>query len=209
MINLHNCDCMKFMKDVPDNYYELAIVDPPYGIKDKVISGGETKKRVKVQKGLEKFDVVPDDGYFKELFRISENQIIWGGNYFVKHLWHSRGWIFWDKQIPFGMSFAQGELAFTSFNRNLKVCVNRVGKKVFHPTEKPVALYEWLLKNYAEPKSSIHHGDKILDTHGGSMSIAIACHNMGFDLDLCELDEDYFNAGKARLEKHQQQLTLF
>jgi len=204
MINMYNTDCMEFMADKPDNYYDLAIVDPPYGIMDKIISGGNADCRIKLQKGLEKFnDVVPKKEYFYQLRRISKNQIIWGGNYFVKHLYHSRGWIVWDKTIPDGMNFAKAELAFTSFNRNLEMFRPKKTKKTFHPTEKPVELYRWLLKNYAKK------GDKILDTHGGSGSICIACHDMGFDIDWMELDKDYFNSAKKRYEKHIEQIRMF
>jgi site-specific DNA-methyltransferase (adenine-specific) len=204
MITITNEDNMKLMARYPNNHFDLAIVDPPYGIMDKIISGGETNRKIKIHKGLEKFnDVVPNEKYFLELQRVSKNQIIWGGNYFVEHLSHSRGWIVWDKKIAEGMSFAMCELAFTSFNKNAKIFRKVTGVKVFHPTEKPVSLYEWLLMNYAK------EGDQILDTHGGSMSIALACHNLNFDLTLCELDTEYYEAGLKRLKQHQKQIRLF
>ena len=195
---------MKLMARYEDNHFDLAIVDPPYGIMDKIISGGETNRKIKIHKGLEKFnDVLPDKKYFIELQRVSKNQIIWGGNYFVEHLSHSRGWIVWDKKIAEGMSFAMCELAFTSFNKNAKIFRKVTGTKVFHPTEKPIKLYEWLLINYAK------EGDKILDTHLGSGSIAIACHNLGFDLTACELDKEYFDAAIKRIKQHKEQLRLW
>ena len=210
---------MEFMADKPDNFYDLAIVDPPYGIADKVIKGGEAnrKKELKLSKNLDVWDNIPSDEYFIELFRISKNSIIWGGNYFVKNIFHSRGWIVWDKIIGQGMNFAKAELAFTSFNKNMEIIkMDNYGKpkrgltdknaepsdKKIHPTQKPVDLYKYCL-SYAEPN------DKILDTHGGSMSIAIACSDMGFDLDLCELDKDYFEAGKKRYQKHISQIRMF
>jgi len=205
---------MEFMKDVPDDYYELAIVDVPYGIK-------ENSNRTRKSKNSATTNTIYNDSlwacskpvkeYFEELKRVSKNQIIWGGNYFTDNLEVSRSWVVWDKHTKHSM-FADAELAWTSFKRSVKIfdfawCGMLQGdmknkQKRIHPTEKPIALYKWLLQNYAK------EGDKILDTHGGSMSIAIACHDMSFDLDLCELDKDYFEAGKKRLEKHQTQSTL-
>lgn len=210
MINLHNIDCMEFMKDIPDKYYDLAIVDPPYGSTCK-LSGGKSKKDGYAEywnKITDKgnWNISPDGFYFSELFRISKNQIIWGANHYPQFLKPSSGWIFWDKgQKDF--SFSDGELAYTSFGIKLKSKIihrSELHKENrFHPTQKPVQLYKWLLTNYAK------EGDKIIDTHGGSMSIAIACHDLGFDLDICELDVDYFEAGKKRLENHQKQIKLF
>ena len=203
-IKVYNKDCMELLAETPDKFYELAIVDPPYGIVDKIISGGESNRVIKIHKGLQHFkDIVPDDNYFKELFRVSKNQIIWGGNYFTKNLPHSRGWIVWDKKIAEGMSFAMCELAFSSFNKNAKIFSSVVGKKDSHPTQKPVKLYEWLLMNYAK------EGDKILDTHFGSGSIAIACHNLGFDLTACELDAEYYQAAHKRFQQVTSQTKLF
>lgn len=216
-INLHLGDCMEAMAKMPDKAYDLAIVDPPYGIGE---SGGKNKKRTggrwkardyKDFAGLDKS--IPDKEYFKELFRVSKNQIIWGANYMVEHLPSSMGWIFWDKDTG-AQDFSDGELAFTSFKRALKQfnytwCGFRQGKTNqriedrIHPTQKPVALYKWLLHNYAK------EGDKILDTHGGSMSIAIACHDMNFDLDLWELDPEYYQKGVERFNQHKAQLRMF
>jgi site-specific DNA-methyltransferase (adenine-specific) len=148
----------------------------------------------------------PPSRYFDELFRVSKNQIIWGANYFTKYLPASMGWVYWDKGQKLSMS--DGELAFTSFERALRsVCINRafISKNggAIHPTQKPVKLYKWLLKNYAK------EGDKILDTHGGSGSICIACHDMGFELDWIEKDEDYYKDAVNRFKIHAAQLTAF
>jgi site-specific DNA-methyltransferase (adenine-specific) len=205
MINLNLGDCMEAMANMPDNAYDLAIVDPPYGI-------GMHKQRV-YDDGKEWDNTIPNDAYFKELERVSKNQIIWGGNYFP-YLWNNgcKGFVIWDKHQPNGLTFAMVELAYTSFNIPAKMFFTKpagergfytVDCKRIHPTQKPVKLYEWLLQNYAK------EGDKILDTHGGSMSIAIACHNLGFDLDLWELDEDYYKAGVKRYNNHILQQRLF
>ena len=206
MIELHNIDCMEYLATCEDNAFELAIVDPPYGININMNMGRKKGERKKHQEKL--WDkAIPEDNYFIELQRVSKNQIVWGGNYFPLPL--TKAWIFWDKQVPDGVSFADGELAWTSFNRTLvkaKLTYTGfqgmdVGGKI-HPTQKPVKLYEWLLMNYAK------EGDRILDTHLGSGSIAIACHNLGFDLVGCELDTDYFNAAQKRLKLHQSQLRI-
>lgn len=197
-INLYQVDCMKFMAAVPDKYYELAIVDPPYGIGAENHAGNADNGWTQWEK--KDWDKkMPSQEYFTELFRVSKNQIVWGGNYMTIFLPPSMGWIIWDKgQRDF--SLADGELAWTSFDRATRLFTYARAKALkedkIHPTQKPIALYKWLLTNYAKK------GDKILDTHGGSMSIAIACYDLGFDLDLCELDKDYFEAGKARLEAH-------
>ncbi len=201
MIELLNMDCMDYLRECDDNAFQLAIVDPPYGIKnkctlDRVLKYGQTKTVN---------DVGVNKKYFSELKRVSENQIIWGGNYF--ELPYCRGFIFWYKHQPV-KTYADGEYAWTSFDRNAQ-CFDHpyfgainADKVRIHPTQKPVKLYEWLLTNYAK------EGDRILDTHGGSMSSAIACHNLNHDMTIIELDEDYFRAGKERLEAHQQQLRF-
>lgn len=206
MIELHNIDCMEYLATCEDNAFELAIVDPPYGIDINMNMGRKKGERKKHEDKL--WDkAIPDQNYFIELQRVSQNQIVWGGNYFPLPL--TKAWIFWDKQVPDGVSFADGELAWTSFDRTLvkaKLVYSGsrgmdAGGKI-HPTQKPVKLYEWLLMNYAK------EGDRILDTHLGSGSIAIACHNLGFDLVGCELDTDYFEAAKKRLQQHQSQLRI-
>jgi site-specific DNA-methyltransferase (adenine-specific) len=219
-INLYHADCMEFMRGVPDKHYDLAIVDPPYGINHSTIAGKQSgtqygnaaaAKRHYTTKDWDKQP--PSEEYFKELFRVSKNQIVWGANHFISRMpYDASCWIVWDKDNG-DNNFADCELAWTSFDKAVRkfkwtwngmIQQNMKDKEQrFHPTQKPVALYKWLLKNYAK------EGDKILDTHGGSMSIAIACHDMGFDLDLCELDADYYAAGAKRFEQHKAQLTIF
>ena len=205
MIDLRHLDCMEYLATCEDNAFELAIVDPPYGI---IQSGGKKggtnpklKNRAYTNGSIDKWDQKPKKKYFTELFRVSKNQIIWGGNYF--QLPPTRCVIFWDKQQPWE-SYSKGELAWTSFSNpaNLFRFDNRYKGKI-HPTQKPVKLYEWLLMNYAKD------GDRILDTHLGSGSIAIACHNLGYDLVGCELDEDYYKGACERLNKHKRQLRMF
>ena len=203
-IRMYNCDCMELMQS--GKMWGLAIVDPPYGIgaSEMVMGKGKTKK----YKQGKRWDYnAPDKLYFKVLKETSENQIIWGGNYF--NLPINRGWIFWDKGLNGKSSFSDGELAWTSFDSVLRKANIRydgflgADEQRIHPTQKPVKLYKWLLTNYAKP------GDTILDTHGGSLSIAIACWDLGFDLDICELDKDYFDAAVKRFENHISQQTLF
>lgn len=199
MIDLRNCDCMEYLATCKDNAYELAIVDPPYGI--HINSSG----RLGHYGGKKNWDTeIPTHEYFQHLFRVSRNQIVWGGNYFA--LPPTRSFIIWDKQQPQNVSFASCEYAWTSFDRSAKTHYQRpqnADVERIHPTQKPVKLYEWLLMNYAK------EGDRILDTHLGSGSIALACHNLGFDLVGCELDEDYYNAACKRLEQHQAQQRMF
>jgi len=196
-IEMLNCDCMEYMAGLPDKAFELAIVDPPYGIG---ISGNPVRQSHKTKTWDSK---TPDEKYFAELFRVSKNQIIWGGNYF--HLPESQGFIIWDKIQPQDFSLAMCEFAWSSIQEPAKIFRQSVlleqGK--IHPTQKPVALYKWLLSRYAKP------GDRILDTHGGSGSIAIACHDLGYDLTWMELDADYYAAACARYQTHAQQATLF
>jgi site-specific DNA-methyltransferase (adenine-specific) len=209
MIEMLHADCMEYMRGLPDKAFELAIVDPPYGIR----AGSESFKNrdTKTEKPYYRkndWDIFPADSkYFKELQRVSKNQIVWGGNYFPC-LWINgcRGFIFWDKTIH-GNSYADGEMAWTSFNtvaryyRENIAQTNSEGR--IHPTQKSIELYKWLLSRYAKP------GDRILDTHGGSGSIAIACHDLGFDLTWMELDADYYAAACARYQSHAQQAQLF
>ena len=200
---MYNCDCMELMQS--GKTWDLAIVNPPYGININMNMGRRKGKRCdhKVKKWD---DSTPDNEYFDALLYCSENRIIWGGNYFPLPL--TKSWIFWDKLVPDGVSFSDGELAWTSFDKTLvKATIPYSGfngsEGKIHPTQKPVKLYKWLLTNYAQPKQTI------LDTHGGSMSIAIACWDLGFDLDICELDTDYFNQAVKRFENHIAQTTLF
>ena len=200
MITATNEDCMDLLKRTPDDYYELSIVDPPYGI--DINSSGRLGHYG--GKGKKWDNEIPNELYFNELKRVSKEQVIWGGNYF--ELPPTRCFLIWDKKQPEGVSFASCELAWTSFNQSAKTFYQRpqnADNVRIHPTQKPVKLYEWILMNYAK------EGDKILDTHRGSASLDIACHNLGFDLVTCELDKDYFNDGNKRLKQHQQQLTIF
>ena len=208
---LHNIDCMAYMATLPDKAFDLAIVDPPYGI-NILHSGGlgtncDNKKHNRKYHERKNWDKEkPNKKYFEELMRVSKNQIIWGANYFVQHLTSSMGWVFWDKGQDLSMS--DGELAYTSFNKALRrIIINRgqlmVEGGTIHPTQKPIKLYEWLLTNYAEK------GQKILDTHLGSGSIAVACNNLGFNLVGCELDQDYYKAACDRVNKATAQERMF
>lgn len=198
---IHNMDCMELLKATPDKFYDLAIVDPPYGIGDK-FKGGKTGKMNFNEVVNKAWDVVPEQEYFNELARVSKNQIIWGGNYF--DLPPTRCFITWDKVISEDFSLAMAELAWTSFDKLAKIFRLQVPKDgKIHPTQKPVKLYEWLLTNYAKT------GDKILDTHLGSGSHAIACNNLGFELTACELDRDYYEASIKRIQQANAQERLF
>jgi site-specific DNA-methyltransferase (adenine-specific) len=209
-INLHLGDSLEAMRQMPDNHYTLAIVDPPYGINRSsqtltICKNPKHNRKFFKDKGWDK--TIPTKEYFDQLMRVSQNQIIWGGNYFVKHLTGSMGWIVWDK-AQYGLSMSDCELAFSSFQRATRVWkMNRFILQheggTIHPTQKPIALYEWLLDNYAKP------GDTILDTHLGSGSIAIACHNCNYDLDAWEIDPEYHANAVARLQQHTAQLRLF
>lgn len=200
---LYNMDCMEGMKQFPDKYFELAIVDPPYGLdRYKKNDGGNSKKiRCFGDKGKNWNNEKPDAEYYQELFRASQKQIIWGANNF--DLPTSEYFIIWDKQqmMP---SFARCEMAWTNCKVPAKIfaCRSQDSDRI-HPTQKPVKLYEWILKNYANP------GDKILDTHVGSASSLIACHNMGFEYIGFEIDEDYHKMATERLEAVKAQTRLF
>lgn len=206
-INVYNQDCLPALKAMQDNQFDLAIVDPPYGINRSKNFGAKEFNWTQHKRSEWDNDIPPKE-YFNELFRVSKNQIIWGGNYFVEYLKPSMGSIFWDKGQR-NFSTSDGELAYSSFQRKLKVIDLSRGKaladnggKTIHPTQKAVYLYRWILQNYANP------GDKILDTHLGSGSIAIACHDLGFDLTAYELDQDYFLAAQKRIKQHQAQQTI-
>ena len=203
-IKMYNEDCLEAMKLIPDNAYDLAIVDPPYGLGNKLVDGNASRNsKIRYNRDSIKWDIVPNQEYFNELFRVSKNQIIWGGNYF--NLPPTRCNLIWDKmQIFTGADF---ELAWTSFDKASRAFrmsrIEAYSNGKIHPTQKPIKLYEWILDNYA------NEGDKILDTHLGSGSIAIACHNRGFDLTAYEIDRDYFEATSKRIQDHIAQLTLF
>jgi len=204
-MKITNEDNMELMARYPDKYFDLAIVDPPYGI-------GAENHAGKKENGWKQWDIknwdnkIPNKKYFEELKRVSKNQIVWGGNYMTEYLKPSMGWIIWDKgQRDF--SLADGEMAWTSFNKAMRIWEYARAKTIsdnkIHPTQKPVALYKWLLDKYAKPN------DKILDTHLGSGSIAIACHDYGFDLTACELDKEYFDKAMQRINNHTAQTKLF
>lgn len=215
---LYNCDCMELMKTFSDKQFDLAIVDPPYGIgwdgeKKEMASNNSKKWKNAKAKGYEKKEwdnEIPSSEYWFELKRVSKYQIIWGGNYFTDFLSPSGGWIVWEKGVPDDMTLSQAELAWTNKLNSVRLIkllwagfrkceeTNR-----FHPTQKPVKLYQWLLENYAEK------GQLILDTHLGSGSIAVACNDMGFNLTACELDSDYFEAACQRIKREAQQQRLF
>ena len=210
-INLYQGDCMDLMKQYPDKYFELAIVDPPYGIGANKMTLGNGK--TKIYRGASDWDKLPPPNeYFTELQRVSKNQIIWGANHFISRMpIDSSCWVVWDKGTGDNY-FADCELAWTSFScpvrKYFKSWVGSNAKEKFektriHPTQKPVQLYKWLLQKYAK------EGDKILDTHFGSLSIGIACHDLHFELTASELDKEYYELGKNRLMWHQKQLNLF
>lgn len=218
-LELFNEDCMKVMARYPDNYFDLAIVDPPYGIDAANVLTGPQRKSgngAALKTGFDKKDwdkAVPDSNYFNQLFRVSKNQIVWGANYMVEYLPNSMGWVVWDKDNG-TTNFADCELAFTSFDRALRkfkftwngMLQGNMRKKQdrIHPTQKPIQLYEWLLTNYSDPNH------KILDTHLGSGSHAIAAHYFGIQEFVgCELDEDYFKAAEDRIERETAQIDMF
>jgi site-specific DNA-methyltransferase (adenine-specific) len=211
-ITLYNMDCMELLKNTEDNYYDLAIVDPPYMDNFNTDNWVATNAKQKDYKNRQQTltNNKPNKEYFNQLIRVSKNQIIWGGNYFLLPV--SRGWVFWLKNQSDNY-FSDGELAWTSFDRILK-CFNfmwsgmlqgdmKNKESKIHPTQKPVKLYEWILQNYAK------EGDKILDTHLGSGSIAIACNRLKYELTACELDNEYFEASVKRYKEQTSQIQMF
>jgi len=202
VIEMLNMDCMEYLRGLPDKAFELSCVDPPYGIgAGEMNMGGANSSRIDSSKWDNE---APTQEYFTELFRVSKNQIIWGMNYFS--LPPTYGVIVWDKgEFMYGRSFSEAEIAWSSFLINTKIFKfdQRLEPKKTHKCQKPVALYKWLLSRYAKP------GDRILDTHGGSGSICIACHDLGFDLTWMELDEDYYKAACERYKIHASQAQLF
>jgi len=199
-------DNMELMARYPDNYFDLAIVDPPYGIDwMQQIQNPNTKANWKQYENKEWDKQTPTAEYWEQLFRVSKNQIVWGGNYMTENLKPSPCWLIWDKMQEF--SGAVFEMAWTSFTSPAKAFrmsrVEAYSQGKIHPTQKPVALYKWILDKYAK------QGDKILDTHLGSGSIAIACHDYKFELTACELDPEYFEKAKQRIINHVAQQSLF
>jgi site-specific DNA-methyltransferase (adenine-specific) len=212
-----NMDCMEYMAQCKDKAFDLAIVDPPYAVGASDGNFGGSKHRPARINGLlngknyANHDVVPEKLYFEELFRISNNQIIWGFNYYPEYLYHS-GAIVWDKKYSLDTPLSDCELAWQSFNKLVKkyfqawqgaTRLNSEPELRIHPNQKPIGLYKWILKTYAKP------GQRIFDSHGGSFSSAIACAHMGFDFVGCELDKDYFELAKARFERETRQTQLF
>ncbi len=200
-VNFTNEDCMELMRRYPDKHFDLAIVDPPYGIGEKKLTqGGSWAKKWAKDGAL--WDIAPTKEYFEQLFRVSNNQIIWGGNYFG--LPSTRCFLIWDK-IAHMDTMSDCEYAWTSFDKNAKIFkrVRNSSENRIHVTQKPVALYKWLLSNYAKPN------DKILDTHVGSASSIIACLDMGFDVTGCELDAEYFDKASKRIADFQKQSKIF
>ena len=206
MINIYNMDCLEAMIKMEDNHFDLAIVDPPYGCSwggvEHLLSGDKNKS-IEFAEKAKKWDIAPCQDYFKQLKRVSKNQIIWGYNYLTEHLGNSNNLIIWDKKITGLKYLSRFEIAYCSFNNSIIKQINSIKDDKIHPTQKPISLYEWLLMNYAK------EGDKILDTHLGSGSSAIAAHNLGYDFTGYELDEDYFKATDKRIKQHQAQITLF
>lgn len=211
---VYNMDCMEYMRSLPDKYFDLAVVDPPYGI-DADIKNSTNKKQSKKSAsnskdyGSQLWDSeIPSEEYFSELKRVSKNQIIWGANYFGL----SGGFIFWDKCVTMP-AYSKGELAYCSLINSVQyfkyawhgmIQGNMKDKELrYHPTQKPIALYTWLLQNYAK------QGDKILDSHLGSGSSRIAAYDLGFDFYATELDTDYFNDQEQRFQNHIKQQKLF
>ena len=193
---VHLIDCVEFMRGLPDKAFDLAIVDPPYGIGVNINMGRRKgDKKSDYHKFAGNDSNIPPAGYFVELKRVSKNQIIWGGNYMTEYLPPSACWLLWDKGFSEDVTFAQFELAWTSFETSCKKFdMHPSQPNRIHPTQKPVELYRWILHRYAKPN------DTIFDSHMGSQSSRIACHMEGFDFTGCELDTEYFEQGNARYE---------
>lgn len=197
---------MEYMAGLPDKAFDLAIVDPPFGIGKFWMKDTKTYKYGKETNWNA---AIPSSEYFKELFRISSDQIIWGGNYFTEFLPPVNSWLIWDKVVPAAVKFSQATMAWTSLKTATRIkriqwsgaiCPGRAG---IHPCEMPIALYRWQMKEFAKP------GFKLFDSHGGSMSIAVAAHQMGYDLTVCEIDKKYFTAAKKRFKEQTQQQSIF
>lgn len=208
-INFYNSDCLDAMKKMKDNQFDLAIVDPPYGGNDAIGLKNNNKQATKRTDYNVFENKPPSSEYFEQLKRVSKQQIIWGVN-FYNNFDLSGGRLVWDKK---GTAFGRAEMAYLSMTKSVNICeiiwngmiqYDMKNKEIrIHPTQKPVKLYEWLLMNYAEK------GQNILDTHGGSHSIALACHNLGFDLDVYEIDKEYYEKAKERFKNHISQIRMF
>ena len=225
-ITITNEDNMELMARYPDNYFDLAIVDPPYGLGKRIVDGGSVSNLIKNQNKKVKNwdDKPPSKEYFNELKRVSKNQIVWGGNYF--DLLPTRCFIVWDKTIH-GNTYADADFAWTSFDTPARIYKENISITTsegrIHPTQKSIKLYKWILDKYAKIKCDHKHSEserylctdcrnsnvKILDTHLGSGSIAIACHDYNYDLVACELDTEYYNKAIERINNHVAQQKLF
>ena len=206
MIQITNEDNMALMSRYPDKYFDWACIDPPYGLGKRLSDGGGKLKNTPMAELYrdKDWDVLPTKEYWDEVFRVSKNQIVFGANYFLEYLPNTRGFVCWDKkqEMP---TLSACELVWTSLDKPAKIMrKSNTDLNRFHPTQKPIYVYEWMFK-YCK----VEKGQKILDTHLGSGSIAIACHNLGFDLTACELDKEYFDNAMKRLQQHQSQLTMF
>lgn len=199
-LDIRHADCMDLMREFPDKHFDLAVVDPPYGIGKRLSQGAGKLKNSALQNMNSEWDIAPDESYFIELRRVSKEQIVWGGNYF--DLPPTRCVLCWDKK-QYMPTFSRWEMAWTSYDKPAKMFEDIGGESRIHPTQKPVKLYDWIFANYAE------EGMEILDTHLGSGSIAIAAHYAKMKLTASELDEDYYNAACERIERETAQTTLF
>lgn len=206
MITITNEDNMELMARYPDKYFDLAIVDPPYGLGKRLSSGGGKRKDdpSRLLYLNKKWDILPTKEYWNELFRVSKNQVVFGANYFLEYLPNTRGFVCWDKNQTMP-TLSACELVWTSFDKPAKIMKkSSTDLQRFHPTQKPIYVYDYMFK-YCK----IQKGDKILDTHLGSGSIAISCHDNGYELTACELDKEYYEKALDRLKKHQMQQKLF
>lgn len=203
-LSIYNMDNMELMKQIPDKYFDISLIDPPYGININVSMGRrKNDKKSTYHKFAGKDSAVPSQEFFNELFRISQNQIIWGGNYMTEYLSPSPCWLVWDKDFSDEITFATFELAWTSFKSSSKKFVrNSIQQDRIHPTQKPISLYSWILEKYAK------EGMKIFDSHLGSGSNAIASHYAKMEFIGCELDSDYYNDSVKRIRENTRQLSL-
>ena len=206
-LNITNEDNMLLMARYPDNYFDLAIVDPPYGLGEKLTERGGAHKNspfATLYRDSSKWDILPSKEYWNELFRVSKNQVVFGANYFLEYLPNTRGFVCWDKKQAMP-TLSSCELVWTSLDKPAKIMKkSSTDLQRFHPTQKPIYVYQFMFE-YCKTKQ----GDKILDTHLGSGSIAIACHDYGFDLTACELDKEYFDKAMQRIKNHTNQQNLF
>jgi site-specific DNA-methyltransferase (adenine-specific) len=197
---------MLLMARYPDNYFDLAIVDPPYGLGDRLSNGGGKRKDApsRLLYVDKKWDILPSSQYWKELFRVSKNQVVFGANYFLEYLPNTRGFVCWDKNQAMP-TLSACELVWTSFDKPAKIMKkSSTDLERFHPTQKPIYVYQFMFE-YCKTQQ----GYKILDTHLGSGSIAIACHDYGFELTACELDKEYYDKAIERISNHVAQQKLF